>query len=418
VGIRIRALRLARGLTQHELAGGDFTKGFISQLEAGYSRLSLNAARVLAGRLDVPVADLLAEPNARDRQHELMLLEAEREFARGSPVDALRLAEGLHLSAAYRGRALRLQGRALLALDRAREAHAPLGEALNEFRGRGQVDLAARTLYDIALAHARLDETEEALLSALQCEGALRAGEVVDRTLELQVRALLASAYVRRGDFAAADLQAERALALAQDVISHEAQAAVFASLAKSEQDRGNLERAAEYWLRSLNELEHLGREQAVAESWNSLALVYLARGDQNKARQALARAETMARALGHGRLLPWLQVTRAKAEFCARRFASARELAEAVASHEEAPPRARAEAYLVLARTFRETGATPTTVRAAYERAIAVADGQPPGVRARILRQFADALEALGDPSAGLQLMREAFEMIRPGDV
>ena len=42
----------------------------------------------------------------------------------------------------------------------------------------------------------------------------------------------------------------------------------------------------------------------------------------------------------------------------------------------------------------------------------------QPPGVRARILRQFADALEALGETSAGLQLMREAFEMIRPGDV
>jgi transcriptional regulator with XRE-family HTH domain len=416
VATRIRTLRMARGLTQHQLGGDDFTKGFISQLERGHCRLSLHAARVLAARLDVAVGDLLTETGTRDRQHELMLLQAEREFAAGSPESALRLAEGLRVSGTYRGRALRLRGRALLALDSARLALEVLEEAATDFRGRGNLDLAARTLYDIAIAHARLDETEEALLTALECERALRAGEVVDRTLELQVRALLASTYVRRGDFEAADNQTERALVLAQDVTNREAQAALYAGLAKSEQDRGNLERAAGYWSRSLTELEHLGREHAIAESCNSLALVYLARGLRPQADRMLARAETMATALGHPRLQAWLVITRSKAALSDKRYAQAQQLAESVTGNSNAAPRARAEAFVIVARAVKARGAKPELVRWAFERAIEAARDQPPGTRARILRQCADALESSGDAVGALRRMREAFDLIRPG--
>jgi tetratricopeptide (TPR) repeat protein len=345
-----------------------------------------------------------------------MLFQAEREFATGSPEVALRLAEGLRVSSAYRGRALRLQGRALLALDRARDALRPLEDAANDFRSRGSVDLAIRALYDTAVAHARLDETEETLMTALECERALRAGEIVDRTLELQVRALLAATYVRRGDFEAADLQAERALTLAQDVTNREAQAALYAGLAKSEQERGNFDRAATYWKRSLIELEHLGHEHAVAESCNNLALVYLALGMRAQAEQMLARAEAIASALDHHRLRPWLVLTRAKAAYSDRRFAFAQQLAERVVADAAAAPRARAEAYLVVARCLTESGAAGDTVRWAFERAIHAAERQPPGTRARILRLCADALEATGDATGALHRMREALELIRPG--
>lgn len=61
IGQKVRELRTARRLTQAQLAGPDFSKGFISLLETGRTRISLRAAHVLASRLGVAVADLLRE---------------------------------------------------------------------------------------------------------------------------------------------------------------------------------------------------------------------------------------------------------------------------------------------------------------------------------------------------------------------
>src|SRR5205823_1116361 len=85
-----------------------------------------------------------------------------------------------------RARALRLRGRSLTELDRAREAVPLLQQAGREARGADDVELATRTLFDLAVAHAKLEEPGEVLTLLLQCEGALQAGAVVDRTLELQ----------------------------------------------------------------------------------------------------------------------------------------------------------------------------------------------------------------------------------------
>ena len=48
VGLRVRELRIAREMTQADLAAKDFTKGFISLLENGRTRVSLRAAEILA----------------------------------------------------------------------------------------------------------------------------------------------------------------------------------------------------------------------------------------------------------------------------------------------------------------------------------------------------------------------------------
>jgi transcriptional regulator with XRE-family HTH domain len=53
LGNRIRALREAAGLTQGDLAGDDFTKGFISLVETGRTRMSLRAAEIFAKRLGI-----------------------------------------------------------------------------------------------------------------------------------------------------------------------------------------------------------------------------------------------------------------------------------------------------------------------------------------------------------------------------
>src|SRR5438309_11489355 len=60
VGLRVRELRIAREMTQADLAAKDFTKRFISLLETGRTRVSPRAAEILAQRLVVSSADPIA----------------------------------------------------------------------------------------------------------------------------------------------------------------------------------------------------------------------------------------------------------------------------------------------------------------------------------------------------------------------
>ena len=59
VGENVRKLRIEKGMTQAQLAGSDFSKGFISLLETGRTRASLRAAEILAKRLGITAPKLL-----------------------------------------------------------------------------------------------------------------------------------------------------------------------------------------------------------------------------------------------------------------------------------------------------------------------------------------------------------------------
>lgn len=65
-------------MTQAELAGSDFSKGFISLIESGRTRISLRAAGILASRLEVSLAVLLGESPAGDLGLESALMAALR----------------------------------------------------------------------------------------------------------------------------------------------------------------------------------------------------------------------------------------------------------------------------------------------------------------------------------------------------
>ena len=58
-GNRLRELRASAGLTQAQLAGPEFSKGFVSLVETGRARTSLRAAQIFADRLRVPLAELV-----------------------------------------------------------------------------------------------------------------------------------------------------------------------------------------------------------------------------------------------------------------------------------------------------------------------------------------------------------------------
>ena|SRR5256885_16534810 len=64
VGERLRQARLARGLTQEQLARGLATKGFISQVERNRALPSLPKLRVMAERLGLPLGHFTGDTSS------------------------------------------------------------------------------------------------------------------------------------------------------------------------------------------------------------------------------------------------------------------------------------------------------------------------------------------------------------------
>lgn len=90
IGRKIRQCRLARNLTQAELADGLFSKSYISQLENGTVNPSLRALRLLAKRLGVSHLWLLEMSSSPAAQ---LLKRATAHFFLGEALDAKRLLE-------------------------------------------------------------------------------------------------------------------------------------------------------------------------------------------------------------------------------------------------------------------------------------------------------------------------------------
>ena len=67
VGQRLRALRIGAGLTQSQLAGGRFSKEYVSQIELGKTRPSVETLEWLAGQLDVEPTYLIGGVSAEER---------------------------------------------------------------------------------------------------------------------------------------------------------------------------------------------------------------------------------------------------------------------------------------------------------------------------------------------------------------
>jgi len=69
VGERIRAARLARGMTLAALGGGELSRSFLCLVEKGRSQISLRALAVVARRLGLPVSYFV---DVRDVQPDLL----------------------------------------------------------------------------------------------------------------------------------------------------------------------------------------------------------------------------------------------------------------------------------------------------------------------------------------------------------
>ncbi len=413
IGIKVRELRVARNMTQADLAGPDFSKGFISLLETGRTRISLRAAHILAARLGVEVTDLLSAPTTDRQDLEFMLLRAEQELSGGHPDVAVDIAKKWAPKAGgiLRARFQRLQARALVEASRSPEAVKLLDDALHSFRAMGAKEFAARTLYDLARAHARVDAPGEAIAYALQAEQAIERGDVIDRTLELELHQFLAGAYHTLGDPASAQIRAERARAMAEDAADPISVARLYESLARTRYDEGDKEAALAYARKSIDAYDALGRSEKVAETWNTLGWLFIKREQYTKAAEALDKSEVLAKQHGVKPLLGWITANRGAIALAKGKADEARELAER--SIEMDGPRLKARALLLRARAISAGGGSLPEMRRAFEEAIEAHNkGEGAREQARAHQAYADALAERKQAADAYAEARKASEL------
>lgn len=177
LGDRIRKLRMERGMSLAKVAGGDFSRAFLNQVELGKSQPSMRVLRVIASRLDAPVEYLL-DGEQRFLDREVALEKGRLAVARGNPRKALADLEPVLDSQDWpAGSDARLTAaQALLALGRGPEAHRLLEQEEPEIRRRGDTvrlrrlrAIRAGQRYSVSAPyHVRL------------AEAAMRDGRVLD----------------------------------------------------------------------------------------------------------------------------------------------------------------------------------------------------------------------------------------------
>src|SRR4030088_3002518 len=117
LGDGVRKLRMERGMSLAKVAGGDFSRAFLNQVELNKSRPSVRVLRVIADRLGAPV-DYLLDGSTPSLDREIALEKARIELARDDPRRCLPLPDpALDEREGPRGVAARLcAGEAMLRL--------------------------------------------------------------------------------------------------------------------------------------------------------------------------------------------------------------------------------------------------------------------------------------------------------------
>ncbi|GIU96005.1 MAG: hypothetical protein KatS3mg012_2462 [Gaiellaceae bacterium] len=292
LGERLRALRLSAGLTQTELAGGRFSKEYISQIERGKTRPTQETIALLAERLgvdatflahgvsveeqtraDAQLARAEALSEAHDYQGALDAFAEARAAVEAAGSDELRL------------RALLGESWALQQLGDIRAALELLRHARELAEGEQFSDLErAEVLFRLGVARYKLSSIGTAL--ALLGEAlalAERSGLPCD-LLRADILGWRSRCHRRQRDYVAAREDVERALELAQAVGDRRAIANTYFQASLIAQREGHWLLSRNYALRARELYQELNDERNVGRLLLNLGGLTLLLGDEEKA--------------------------------------------------------------------------------------------------------------------------------------
>jgi tetratricopeptide (TPR) repeat protein len=297
IGPNLRRLRVARGLTQQELAHPAYTHAYVSTIEAGRRHPSQAALEHFAAKLETTVDELVTGvPPDLEPRLELELSEARRDLSAGHFDEALehfeRLARrarrhGLRVAEAKAavgaGTCLERKGQADVAIERYEGAldlldKEPITSKVDAFSG-------------LARCHSMLGDYRYA---AYLLEGTLHGlRDLPDPSALLRIRASLVPLYFDMGLYEKAGREAEEALTLSRSVSDPFRLATMYLNVAQVHLHGGRFTEAQECLEKSEELFSDLELQSEVAMAHLALGYVFLRNRKWHKAREQLETARS-----------------------------------------------------------------------------------------------------------------------------
>lgn len=280
LGQRIRDARVSLGMTQGDLAGTDYSVGYISRIESGDRRPSHEALVAIAARLKVS-ADFLETGQDGDlrleRQHDLD--GAELSLAAGE-IDASLSTTAALLDSGVLATFPDLELRALYIHALAQEAGGDTHQAIIELEDlRERADdsaLAPQVALALSRCYRETRDYPQAILAGERVITQLDEQGLTGTTDYVRLAMTVAGAYYESGQLGVATRLARRGIAAAEAISSPEAQAAAFWNASIFERDNGHLDRAIQLASRALGILQNGESTRNVARLRTQLAVFHL----------------------------------------------------------------------------------------------------------------------------------------------
>jgi len=416
LGSRIRKARQELGLSLAAVAGEDFSRAFLNQVELGRAQPSTHTLQIIARRLQQPVDYFLEGPEVSAAALELTLAEAEVRLHQGDSARAehlmttvlqrevpedVRTRAQLILAGAYirRGNAtaaLPLLAKAIAVAERT-NAKALLVE-LFDWRGR---------------AYYALRQPHEAGRWFDRAHDLYHAAGLTDPVLKARILGHRANLAYVAGQPEEAIASYEAAIAAAEQILDMPALAGIYEGLALSFQQTGQYPRALSYAQKSLRIFETLQDVRMTGQLRLNMADMLLQQGRAAEAETIFSEGAAQLRRVGDQELLPLLVAGMAEAalEQGALERASSRIDDALDLITRSTDPIASVATHRIAARVQHARRRYPTAHRH-FEKALAVAARvDSPDLRGRVAYDYARALEEEGNTEQASARFREAYE-------
>jgi len=363
LGGRIKAARVAAGLTQPELAGTDASVAYISRIESGQRRPSTDLLRILATRLGVTIDYLAHGDGWEDASRlELQLDHAELSLAGGEGENALALARealGSPGLQAVAGGVVRARYLEASALDRLGDpAAVPAFQALLGEAADAGIRLKVAT--SLCSIWREAGQFERAIACA-QTQLASETADALGTEEGIRLAVTLAAALFVSGRTEEAAELCDRAIAESERLSSPVARASAYWNASYFRADSGDVAGALPLAKRALHLLENSERMRDVGSLRTQLSAIML-RTDPPRLEEAREQLRLADKELEWSQASPGErarnQLVKAQAMLVAGDVQAARETAlEVVEAYADAEPLIAVDALTLLGQTAWMTG-------------------------------------------------------------
>lgn len=433
LGQRLRKARLARNLTQSEVAQQRFSVSYISAVERGQIRPSLGALEKLSERLRVPLSDLLRDDSDLDVAYPVSIerggstderdeIDAKLLFARvlvrsGKPEEALETLKSLpisHLTPLQHAELLWRQAYCYNDLERPEDARTAVLQGFPLAEKGNDQQLVERLRMELGNAFAIMRKDQLSLDAYKGCNDAIQRGVITDPVFQFVVLYSIGRQYGLLGDPDSAIDYLNRAAELGASVINPSRLGIVFGALCDSYLATHDYRRAKLAASKSMTYFEDADNQRMMGEVHNRLGRAFAQSGQLDQATEHLEQAhdiaerEQDARGLAEaerGLAAVYVQQDRIDeaAEAASHALALSRELNEAV-EHAES---------LLMQAYVDEARKEYVAAEKNYEQATALLeDTDATQARSDAYARFSEFLERRGKGERALKLLRKAWQL------